>query len=591
VAKLGVPAVPVLTDHDAPVMARDGTRLRADVYRAVEGGPFPVLLIRNPYGEQLMRAAAPVIPAIDAGFAVVVQHCRGTGTSDGEFVTFENEAADGADAIEWCARQPWCDGSVAMLGPSYLGMVQLAAATSAPEALQGAAPAALKGMVLIVTPADYHWGLAYRQGAFQLGQLLGWHLLKSGQELAYRAAAGQDVFADLPALGRLVVDPAAGYRHLPLRDMPAVSGILPSWQRWLEHEERDGYWTGMSYRDARARVAAPALHVGGWFDLFLGGTLDNFITLSRHAATEHARRGQRLIVGPWTHVDRTGVAGELHFGLPASEQAIQLEQVQLSFLRWATGAGELVAPRVKLFVMGDNAWRDEDDWPLARTQWTRWYLHSGGFLSTSGPADGAAPTQYTHDPHDPVPTVGGATLMTGGPGGVEWMPGPRDQREVESRPDVLSFTSDALTEDVEVTGPVRVTLHAATSAADTDFTAKLVDVWPDGRALGVTDGIVRARYRDGSGRAAPITPGQVYQYTIDLIATSQVFKAGHRVRVDVASSNFPCFDRNPGNGAPAATATETDFVVAEQTVYHDSRHPSYITLPVIPRAPTAGGAR
>jgi uncharacterized protein len=585
VAKLGVPAVSVLTEHNVPVVARDGTQLRADVYRGAEGGPFPVLLIRNPYGEQMMRAAAPVIPAIDAGFAVVINYCRGTGTSDGEFVTFENEASDGADAIDWCARQPWCDGSVAMLGPSYLGMAQLAAATTSPG------PPALRGLAMIVTPADYHWGLAYRQGAFQLGQLLGWHLLKSGQELAYRATAGLDVLADLPALGGLVADPAAGYRHLPLRDMPAVSGMLPSWRRWLEHEERDAYWTGLSYRDVRDRVTAPALHVGGWFDLFLGGTLDNFTTLSRQAATEHARRGQRLIIGPWTHVDRTGAAGELHFGLSASEQAIRLEQTELDFLRWATGAGQLTGPRVKLFVMGDNVWRDEEDWPLARTQWTRWFLHSGGSLSTAGPADGAEPSRYTYDPRDPVPTVGGAILMTGGPGGVEWMPGPRDQREVESRPDVLSFTSEVLTEDLEVTGPVSVVLHAATSAADTDFTAKLVDVWPDGRALGVTDGIVRARYRDGSGRAAPITAGRVYPYTIDLIATSQVFKAGHQIRVDVASSNFPCFDRNPGSGAPAATATEADFVVAQQAVHHDSGHPSYITLPVIPRVPGAGGAR
>jgi putative CocE/NonD family hydrolase len=574
--KLSVPAVSVLTEHNAPMTTRDGTQLRADIYRAAEGGPLPVLLVRNPYGEPMVRAATQVIPAIDAGFAVVVQHCRGSGTSDGEFVPFENETADGADAIEWCARQPWCDGNVVMLGPSYLGMVQLAAATTAPEAL--------KGMVLIVTPADYHWGLAYRQGAFQLGQLLGWHLLRSGQELAYRAAAGQDVSADLPAFGALAADPAAGYRHLPLRDTPAVSNILPSWRRWLEHEERDRYWAGLSYRDARARVTAPALHVGGWFDLFLGGTLDNFTTLSRHAATERARRGQRLIVGPWTHVDRTGAAGELHFGLSASETATRLEQTQLGFLRWAaTGTGEFKGPRVTLFVMGDNVWRDEDDWPLARTRWTRWYLHSGGSLSPSEPRHGTTSSRYTHDPRDPAPTVGGATLMTGGPGGVGWMPGPRDQREVEARPDVLSFTSPPLTEDLEVTGPVSVTLHAATSAADTDFTAKLVDVRPDGRALGVTDGIVRARYRDGTGQAAPAGPGQVHEYTIDLIATSQVFKAGHRIRVDVASANFPCFDRNPGNGAPAATATEADFVVAEQTIHHDAGHPSYITLPVIPR--------
>ncbi|HEX6522095.1 MAG TPA: CocE/NonD family hydrolase [Streptosporangiaceae bacterium] len=576
-AKLDITNVRLLADHHTPIEMRDGTVLRADVYRHAEGGPVPVLLIRNPYGEQMLRAGAPVIPAIDAGFAVVVQNCRGTGTSDGELVPFENEAADGVDTIEWCARQPWCDGAVVMLGPSYLGMVQLAAAVSgsAAQPLK-----ALRGLVTIVTPADYHWGLAYRQGAFQLGQLFGWHMLKSGQELAYRAAAGQDVSAELAELfGR-----TAGYMYLPLRDMPGVSRILPSWQRWLDHEERDSYWSRLSYSQARDRVTTPVLHIGGWFDLFLGGTLDNFAVLSRFAANAAARAGQRLIVGPWTHTDRTGVTGELSFGPGASEQAVGLERVQMEFLRTVAGGGEPAGPRVKLFVMGDNVWRDEDDWPLARTQWTRWYLRVSGSLSRSEPAKFEPPSHYTHDPRDPVPTVGGAILIGGGPdGGVAWMPGPRDQRGVEARPDVLSFTSEPLAEDLEVTGPVSVTLYAATSAADTDFAAKLVDVWPDGRALCVTDGIVRARYRGGSELARPIQPGEVYEYTIDLIATSQVFRAGHRLRVDVASSNFPCFDRNPGNGAPAATATEADFVVAEQTIYHDGEHQSFIILPVIPR--------
>ena len=575
-AKLDVPAVTVAVDRNAPVEMRDGTVLRADIYRTDPAGSRPVLLIRNPYGEPMVRAA-PVLPALDAGFAVVVQDCRGTGLSDGEFVTFENEAADGADTIEWCARQPWCDGTVAMYGPSYLGMAQFAAASLA--------PAALRALASAVTPADYHWGLAYRQGAFQLGQALGWHLLKSAQALGYAAAAGMDVSAETRSLLALMADPAAGYAHLPLRDMPAISGILPSWRTWLDHEERDAYWDAVSYRDTRDRVAAPALHVGGWFDLFLGGTLGNFTTLSRHAATKRARRGQRLIVGPWSHADRSGTCGELHFGALASEMAIGLEQLTIGFLRRAVGPGssDPDGPRVRLFVMGDNAWRDEDDWPLERTQWSHWYLHPHGSLSPSEPGEFAPPSHYVHDPADPVPTVGGANLLAGGSGGVAWMPGPRDQRDSEGRPDVLCFISEMLAADLEMTGPVRVTLHAATSAADTDFTAKLVDVWPDGRALSVTDGIVRARYRSGDGLSRPITPGEVYRYTIDLVATSQVFKAGHRLRVDVASSNFPCYDRNPGNGAPAGTATPADFVIAEQTVFHDAGRPSYITLPVIPR--------
>ena len=576
-AKLNLSSVAMVAEHNAPASMRDGTILRADIYRAAEGGPFPVLLVRTPYGEPMVRTA-PVLPAIDAGFAVVLQHCRGTGTSDGEFTPFASEPDDGVDTIEWCARQPWCNGRVGMYGPSYLGMVQFAAAVAAPPALTCLLP--------VVAPADYYGGLAYRQGALQLGQMLGWYTLKSAQTLLYRDAAGEDVSADLGALLRHMTRMVADYDHLPAREAPAVSRILPSWQTWLDHEQRDAYWNDLSYAARRERITTPALHVGGWFDLFLGGTLDNFRTLSRAAATEHARRNQALIVGPWTHMDQTGAAGELNFGMLASALAIQLEQQQIRFLRRfaADGAQDWDGPRVRLFVMGDNVWRDEDDWPLARTRWTRWYLHPAGGLSPAAPPPGAAASHFTYDPGDPVPTVGGPTLIYGGPdGGVSWMGGARDQRAIEARPDVLSFTSEILGEDLEVTGPLTVTLHAATSAADTDFTAKLVDVWPDGRAMGLADGIVRARYRDGTGRPAPIAPGAVHEYTIDLIATSQVFKAGHRLRVDISSSNFPCFDRNPGNGAPAATATADDFVPAEQAIYHDEEHPSYITLPVIPR--------
>jgi putative CocE/NonD family hydrolase len=576
-AKRELPSVALVAEHNVPAAMRDGTILRADLYRAADGGPFPVFLVRTPYGEPMTRTA-PVIPAVEAGFAVVLQHCRGTGVSDGEFAVFASEPDDGVDTIEWCARQPWCDGNVAMFGPSYLGMVQFAAAVHAPPALKCLLPA--------VTPADYYGGLAYRQGAVQLGQLLGWYTLKSAQALQYRAAAGEDVSADLTALAAHMTAMTADYRHLPLRDAPVVSAVLPDWRLWLEHERRDAFWDDLSYAGRRDRIAAPALHVGGWFDLFLGGTLDNYQTLRRSAATEHARRNQALVVGPWTHGDRTGTAGELNFGLRASDAGVGLEQRQLDFARRFVGGGtELAGPRVMLFVMGDNAWRGEDEWPLERTRWERWFLHAGGSLSSAPPQDGAAASYFRYDPADPVPTMGGPTLIPVGPdGGVSWMGGPRDQRAIEARPDVLSFTSEVLSSDLEVTGPLNVTLHAATSAADTDFTARLVDVWPDGRAMGVADGIVRARYRDGTGQPDPVTPGFVHQYAIDLIATSQVFKAGHRVRVDVSSSNFPCFDRNPGNGAPAATATEDDFVVADQTICHDTAHPSYITLPVIPRS-------
>ncbi|HXZ66422.1 MAG TPA: CocE/NonD family hydrolase, partial [Streptosporangiaceae bacterium] len=388
-AKLDLQAMPLAAEHNVAIPMRDGTLLRADTYRPARGGPFPALLIRTPYGEPAIRTA-PVLPALDAGFAVVLQYCRGTGTSDGDFTPFESEAEDGVDCIEWCARQEWCDGRVGMWGSSYVGMVQLAAAVHAPTAL--------KCLVPIVTPADYYDGLAYRQGALQLGQLLFWYTMKSAQTVGYRAMAGEDVSADAAALLAHAASLPAEYRHLPARDMPAVSRILPGWQRWLDHETLDGYWRELSYAARRDRISTPALHVGGWFDLFLGGTLDNYRTLRQHAATEHARRHQALIVGPWTHADQTGLAGELHFGALASAQAIGLEQQQVGFLRAYLDDQERErgSLRVKLFVMGANVWRDEDDWPLARTEWTRWYLHPGGTLSTAEPEVGAGTSRFTH---------------------------------------------------------------------------------------------------------------------------------------------------------------------------------------------------
>ncbi|HEY2508359.1 MAG TPA: CocE/NonD family hydrolase, partial [Streptosporangiaceae bacterium] len=447
-AKLNLPSVPLTVTCDAAIPMRDGTVLRAVIYRRAERGSFPVLLVRSPYGEQMLRGA-PVLPAIDAGFAVVLQHCRGTGTSDGDFTPFEAEADDGIDTIEWCARQEWSDGRIAMWGMSYLGMVQFAAAVRAPAALRSLAP--------IVTPADYHWGLAYRQGAFQLGQLLGWYSMKSAQTLGYRAGAGEDVGAELAALRDLTADFAASYRHLPLRDMPAVSAIIPGWRRWLEHEQRDAYWQGLSYAAARHKISTPAVNVGGWFDLFLGGTLSNYQALRQQAATDRARRNQWLVIGPWTHSDQSGTAGELSFGPAASAQAIGVEALQVGFLRRFLDdqEGERADPRVKLFVMGDNVWRDEDDWPLPRTQWTRWYLHADGTLSAEAPAAdtagaaGDAVSRFRYDPSDPAPTTGGQVLLPPGPGNeLSWLGGLRDQRAVEARPDVLSFTSAALEDDL-----------------------------------------------------------------------------------------------------------------------------------------------
>lgn len=545
---------------------RDGTCLSGILYRAGDG-PRPVLLVRTPYSEPLSRTL-PVLPALDAGFAVLVQDCRGTGASEGELRTFENEETDGLDTIGWVVGQPWCDGKVAMFGASYLGMVQLA--------VSGHRPGGLAAIATAVTPDDYRDGLVYRQGAFQLGPGLAWHLMKAAQTIGDAAARGEDVSARMGALVALTRDIDAAHRTLPLTDRPGVADVLPSWRTWLEREEDPAYWHGIGYARRRASTAVPGLHVGGWFDLFLRGTLDNYTTI----AGAPGAGGQHLIVGPWSHVDQTGAVGEVFYRGGAA-QTIRLEEQQLRFLRESVDGVPSSLPPVQIYVMGADRWRTENEWPLARTDWQTWYLAADGTLGRDLPADGAA--QYVHDPHDPVPTVGGAILVAGSPdGGLAYQPGSRDQRVLDGRTDILRFTSPVLDRDVEVTGPLTVRLHASTSAADTDFTAKLVDVHPDGRAMGVADGVVRARYRDGMDAPKPAVPGQAHAYTLDLGATSQVFKAGHRIRVDVASSNFPLFDLNGGSGKPAGQVTEDDLAPATQHVHCGPGHPSAVVLPVIP---------
>ncbi|GGK90700.1 X-Pro dipeptidyl-peptidase [Sphaerisporangium melleum] len=527
--KLDIRPLLVVVEHDIPMPMRDGTVLRGSVHRPAEDGPFPALLVRSPYGEDSFQGT-PLLPMLRAGYAVVLQHCRGRGTSDGEFRPWLDEGADGYDTIAWIGRQPWSNGEVVMSGMSYLAGCALQAAATRPPGL--------RSVVAAMTPHDFHDGLKYHGGAFALGSALNWGAVQAMLGLAHATAAGEDVTAEAGVVLAVLGDQETAARTLPLSAVPGI----PWWQEWTAHPERDAYWEEAAQTLRHDRIEVPVMHIGGWFDLFLAGTLEN-----------HRRLGGPLVIGPWSHLSpRAPAAGRLYFGASASAQAIELEQRQLAFLR-----GEDTGPAVKLFVMGDDTWRDEEAWPLARAVETRYHLHADGSLSTEPPR-GDEPATFTFDPRDPVPTVGGP-VMLGDPANV----GPQDQRDVETRADVLCYTTGTLGSDVEVTGPVTVTLHAETSATATDWTAKLVNVHPDGRAMSVTDGIVRATEPSGT-------------FLVDLVATSQVFKAGHRIRVEISSSNFPRFDRNPGTGRPA---TEADLVAQHQKVFPRS----FITLPIVPR--------
>ena len=576
----------VKVDFNVPVKMRDGTTLYADVFRPDSPGKFPGLITRTPYDKSAQTNRVGTLDAIRAaagGYAAVVQDVRGRFASEGDFYTFVNEIDDGYDSIEWLAAQPWCTGKVGAYGISYVGATQWLAAKAKPPSLVAIAPG--------FTASDYHEGWAWQGGAFELGFNLSWAVgaLAAANWGKLSGGTGKGP-SDLDSLINAKDDLTSAFSHLPAKDMPHLKdGIAPYYYDWLAHPEYDDYWKAVCIEESHSEITTPALNVGGWYDVFMGGSIRNYTQMRKHGATERARSGQRLVIGPWIHSGTPlNVSGAFNFGTRSSALAVDLQGMQLRYYdHWLKGEDNGVADEkpVRIFVMGDNRWRYEDDWPLQRAQETRFYLHSqGGANSLNGdgtlssePPGSEPPDVYHYNPLFPVPTSGGGLCCDP----AFMAPGAFDQRAIEERQDVLVYSTPPLEHDIEVTGPVSVTLFASSSAVDTDFTAKLVDVEPDGFARNLTDGIIRARYRQPRRPAAFLTPGDVYEFTIDLWATSNVFKKGHRIRLDVSSSNFPRFDRNLNTGGPIGGESES--VSALQTVLHSGEHASYVTLPVVPR--------
>jgi putative CocE/NonD family hydrolase len=576
----------IVVQKNILVPMRDGVALAADIYRPAAGGPFPTLVARLPYNKDLLSILVLLAPdplrLAQAGYAVVVQDCRGCYGSGGVFSPFFQEGPDGVDTLRWAAAQPWSSGALGMIGGSYLGAAQWLAAAEAPGVLQALAP--------FITSDQFHSPWTYQGGALQLGFTLFWALgYFALPELHRRLARRQATLADLAraigALGR--IDEL--YRRMPLVEAPELAATAPFYRDWLLHPEADAYWRAAAPGAAYERIAAPALNIGAWYDIFLAGTLASYQGMRDRGGGDAARR-PGLIVGPWSHGVWHGAFPERDFGPLAGIDAANVAGAQIRwFDYWLKGEEnglEGDCP-VKIFVMGADRWYEEDDWPLPSTQYRRLYLRGGGAANTLhgdgalawAPPGDEPPDRYAYDPRDPAPTCGGATLMPGALSAVNG--GPRDQRAVEARPDVLVYSTPPLERPVEVVGPVRLTLFASSSARDTDFTGKLVDVFPDGRAIILTDGILRARYRDGVPR--PLEPGAVYELSIDLVATANLFRAGHRIRLEVSSSNFPRFDRNTNTGGTIATEAEADCIVAVNHVFHDSSRPSHLVLPVIER--------
>jgi uncharacterized protein len=603
----------VIVERDLLVPARDGVRLATDIYRPGAGGPFPVLLERTPYGKSAPsrseRTAAVAQPRSRAevaryfvrhGYAVVYQDCRGRYGSEGRFTKYLSEAEDGFDTLAWLVRQPWCNGRVGTFGLSYAAHTQVALGCLDPPGL------AAQFLDCGGFSNAYRSGIRHG-GAFDLKQAT-WaynNALADAKDPAVKEAlAAQDIkawFARMPwRKGASPVSAAAEYEDY----------LFEQWS----HGTFDDFWKrpgiyAEGYYDRYADV--PIVHLSGWYDPYARTATENYLGLSRRK-----RAPMRLILGPWTHGDRSlSYAGEVDFGPTAPVDGNLAEDFFALRLHWfgrwlkSGSEGAAAEPAVRVFVMGGGSgrrnsagrldhggrWRSAADWPLPETQWTQFYLQPDRSFACALPPEGARPLEYAFDPHDPVPTIGGA-LSSGEPvmrgGAYDQRTGPNvfgasePYRSLAERPDVLVFTTPPLDSDLEVTGPLTVRLWIASDCPDTDFTAKLIDVhppsddYPEGFAMNLTEGILRARYRDSWERPSLMAPGEVYAVTIELFPTGNLFAAGHRLRLDISSSNFPHFDVNPNSGEPEGVMEHPR--IARNRVFVDRAHPSHIVLPVIP---------
>jgi putative CocE/NonD family hydrolase len=554
------PNYPVEMRLDVKVPMRDGVNLSADIYLPKASGKFPAVLMRTPYSNNTDPMVEKGRRLANHGYVCVIQDCRGRWDSRGDFYPF-GEGPDGYDTQEWVGRQDWSNGKIGMAGGSYLGGVQWQSAPLRNQYLTCIAPR--------VMCCDYYTGLVYPGGAFQLNVMATWGMRTNAQTA--QTIEFHDWTEAFRALPLITLDEKAG-RHLPF------------WKDWVRHSAYDSFWEECNGEKLWGEIAVPALVMGGWYDLYARQGFTNWSGLRREGRTPEARQS-RLIVGPWPHaLSLSTRTGDVDFGV---NSLVDLEALELRWLDyWLKGIDTGIAkePPLKLFIMGINEWRDEHEWPLARTEWQKWYLHSNGSANTvigdgalsPEPSGQESPDRYVYDPEYPVPTRGGNNCCS--PHIVPW--GPYDQRCLEMRSDVLCYTSAPLATDLQVTGPIMLTLYAATDCRDTDWTAKLIDVSPTGYAMNLCDGILRARYREGFASPRLLEPGKVYGYEIEVGVTGNVFRKGHRIRLEISSSNFPRFDRNLNTGHDLGL--DAEMRQARQTVHHTREYPSHIMLPVIP---------
>ncbi len=555
--------------HVAATM-RDGVKLYADVYRPRREGRFPVIVVRTPYGTMREGAQTELVYFAQNGYAVVMQDVRGRYESEGQWDPFRSEAEDGYDTIEWAARQPWSNGKVATEGGSYLGHVQWRAASLAPPSLVAAFPR--------VASTNIYANWANLGGAFRLSFNFGWGVVR----MPHRIMQPQYLHG-----GATFSPDELSYERilwaLPLKegDLASSNNAVKHYREWIAHESYDDYWKSISDEEKFANIKVPVHTQGGWYDIFLAGTINGFTGMRKKGGTEKARRETKMLIGAWGH-GASQKFGDVDFGPTANRHVAERElQWMDHYLKGANNGIDRESP-VEIFFMGVNKWAHAQDWPLPGTRYTPYYLgaasaansrRGGGALGAAKPA-AIGSDHYDYDPANPVPTLGGNNCC-----GTPTLAGPKDQRPIEDRADVLVYSSGILAKPLAIAGPVKMKLHAATDGPDTDWMVKLIDVAPNGYAMNIAEGILRARFRNGVDKMELLQPGKEYEFEVDLVGTANVFLPGHQIRVDITSSNFPQFDRNPNTGEPLGASEKIR--VAKQTVFHGGVRASHIVLPVV----------
>ncbi len=552
-------------DIDSPM--RDGVNLSSDIILPAGDGPFPAVLMRTPYDNSDQRYLPFGRYFAERGYAFVVQDVRGRGDSDGEWVPFVNEGEDGYDTVEWIAAQPWCTGKVGMMGGSYAAQVQWMAAKHRPPHLAALSSTASPG----------RWmedGMPYRNGILSL-ELFAWLYLTHGRSMQSSIAAYEGVGDD-----PLGMNWAQMLRQLPLNRLDELTGFYsPTWHEWLSKPDLSDYWYQLRLDGAFNKITIPTLHITGWFDDSMISTLFNYEQMLAHSP---ARDHQYVVVGPWDHHGTREPQRKLYgedFGEAALMDVFDLQY--RFFERYLKDAETFEQPKVSLFILGENQWRNQASWTFPKSKMTPYYLDAtvnaqtldGDGVLSEKLASGSLSDAYVYDPADATPAWVDHEQ--------KWSPQDLrlDQHFVQVREDVLVYTSEALTQPLEIAGTPSATIYISSDAVDTDFYVTLCDVYPDGRAVRIAWGALRTRYRVTLRQAKLMTPGEIYALKIELAPIVNVFQTGHRIRVDIRSANFPLCDRNPNTGH--AIGADEEMRPATQTVYHSEQYPSCILLPIV----------